>query len=81
MREKSEDFEYTIRFSIAFVVVEIFRCKDKQFFTSFYRFFDILGTFEPPDFTPFLQHYFYRCRLMLSNQICSYKLIAVGKHV
>ena len=51
MREKFEDFEYAIRFSIAFVVVEIFRYKVNPFFTIFCRFFDNLGTFGPPDFT------------------------------
>ena len=80
-RERSEYCEYRIWFPIAFGVFHVFSVKGTSFFSVFYSFFEISGIIDQPDFPRFHPNYSYACRLILSNYICRYKLISIGKHV
>ena len=81
-RERPEYCGYGIWFLIAFGVFDVFSVKVTSFFTVFfYRFFEISGIIDQPHFARFHPNYFYGCRLILSNYICSDKLMSIGKHV
>ena len=69
-RERPEYCEYRTRFPIPFGVFDVFSVKVTSFFSVFYRFFEILGIIDQPDFARFHRNYFYGCRLIPSNYIC-----------